>query len=75
MARKQCPITREQFQEHAPILTVTIDGKTYRLRPHDFKTDSFGWRLSDKQDVEIDGVECTVQIGLNITVVGSKLVD
>lgn len=67
-----CPITREQFANEAPAIVVNIGGQTFTLAPREFSTGSMGWNLSDKIRVTIGGKEVTVQIGLNLTVVGSK---
>jgi hypothetical protein len=37
-----------------------------------FSTGSFGWYLNGKTVIEIDGKAVSVQIGMNMTVVGSK---
>ena len=38
----------------------------------EFSTGSFGWYLNGKTVIEIDGKAVSVQIGMNMTVVGSK---
>jgi hypothetical protein len=38
----------------------------------EFSTGSLGWYLNGKTMVEVDGLPVAVQIGLNLTVVGSK---
>ena len=74
MATKtQCPITRDAFRTHAPrTVAITIDGKPLAAEYKEFSTGSMGWFLNGKTTVEINGVPCTVQIGLNLTLVGSK---
>lgn len=37
-----------------------------------FASGSLGWNISDKMDMEIDGVPVKVQVGINITIVNSK---
>ena len=37
-----------------------------------FSTGSFGWYLNGKTAIEVDGKVVSVQIGMNMTVVGSK---
>ncbi len=70
---RTCPVTLEQFRGKAPRgLTVTIDGKPMTADIKEFSTGSFGWFLNGKTVVDVDGVPTTVQIGMNITVVGSK---
>lgn len=70
--KTECPVSREQFTAGAPKVSVTIDGVTYELAPRSFSTGSLGYNLSDKGRVVIDGKACKTQIGLNITLVGSK---
>jgi hypothetical protein len=72
MANSPCPITRQVFREKAKPLTVTIDGRTFDAEVKEFSTGSLGWFLSGKTTVEIDGQRVSVQIGLNLTLVGSK---
>jgi len=38
----------------------------------EFSTGSFGWYLNGKILVPIDGKNVSVQVGMNLTVVGSK---
>ncbi len=40
-----------------------------------FSTGSFGWYMNSKTTVMIDGKAVSVQIGMNLTVVGSKDAD
>ena len=37
-----------------------------------FSTGSLGWYLNRKVDIDVGGVKVPVQIGLNLTIVGSK---
>ena len=73
MAKKTtCPVTRKQFREHAKPLPVKIGDSTFEAQVKQFKPGSFGWYLGGKMTVKIDGHDVTVQIGLNMAVVGSK---
>jgi hypothetical protein len=73
MAKKtSCPITRTQFRGKAKPMTIVINGKDYTAIPKEFSTGSLGWNVNDKVVVEIDGVPVSVQIGMNLTIVGSK---
>jgi len=72
--KKECPITRHQFRnssltttEVAAIVLPKID-----LNKKEFGTGSMGWNATGKAKVMIDGVEVPVQIGLNVTIIGSK---
>ena len=70
--KTKCPISRKQFQEHAKGLDVVIGGQTFRVPTKEFSTGSLGWYLNGKTNLEIDGKDVTIQIGLNLTIVGSK---
>jgi hypothetical protein len=67
-----CPITRAEFHVKAKPVTVTIAGHEHTAEVKEFSTGSLGWYLNGKTVVEIDGVRVPVQIGLNLTIVGSK---
>ena len=73
MAKKStCPVSRKQFREKAQKIEVTINGQKWMVAPKEFSTNSLGWNLNEKLNVEIDGQPVTVQIGLNLIIVGSK---
>ena len=73
MAKKtSCPITRAEFARDAKPVEVQIGDKKYTAVPKEFSTGSLGWNINDKVQIDIDGVPVTVQIGMNLTVVGSK---
>ena len=71
-AKSSLALTREQFRTAAQSVAVTINGREFKVPRKEFSTGSLGWYLSDKMDVTIDGVDVKVQIGLNLTIVGSK---
>jgi len=73
MARKSiCPITRAQFRNQAKPVTVSINDVPMVVPTKEFSTGSFGWYLNGKTTIEIDGKPVQVQLGLNLTVIGSK---
>jgi hypothetical protein len=73
MAKKTtCPITRAQFRAKAKPVKVVIEGKEQEAEVKEFSTGSLGWYLNSKISLVIDGVSVPVQIGLNLTIVGSK---
>lgn len=73
MAKKtSCPVTRSQFREKARPVTVTINNVPLQAEVKEFSTGSFGWYLNSKTTVEVGGIPVSVQIGMNLTVVGSK---
>jgi len=69
---KPCPITRKHFQEHAKPVEVVINGVPMSAGVKEFSTGSLGWYLNGKTTIEVAGKPVTVQIGLNLTIVGSK---
>ncbi|MFO0841836.1 MAG: hypothetical protein U0797_05470 [Gemmataceae bacterium] len=72
MAKKtSCPITREQFRRAKPV-TIQINDQKLIADPKAFSTGSLGWYLNAKVTVEVDGVPVQAQVGLNLTIVGSK---
>lgn len=72
MAKTTCPISRAEFRSHAKPLPITIGDKHYQAVVKEFSTGSLGWNVNDKITLEIDGKMVTVQIGMNLTIVGSK---
>lgn len=73
MAKKTtCPITRQQFRDKAKSVEVVINGEKFTAPPKEFSTNSLGWNVNQKVNVDIDGTPVTVQIGMNMTIVGSK---
>ena len=67
-----CPLTRPEFLEKAKPINVTIDTMALQAPPREFSTGSLGWNLNSKTTMDIGGTPVTVQIGMNITLVGSK---
>jgi hypothetical protein len=72
MAKALPPITREQFRTKAQPLIVVINGKEMTAAVKEFSTGSLGWNINDKLQIEVDGKPVTVQVGLNLTIIGSK---
>ena len=64
--------TRAEVQAKRKPVTVTIGDIPLVVPTKEFSTGSFGWYLNGKTTIEIDGTPVIVQIGLNLTVVGSK---
>ncbi len=67
-----CPVTREEFGEHAQPVMVTIAGAPTVAGVKEFSTGSLGWYVNGKTVIQINGKPVTVQVGLNLTIVGSK---
>ena len=73
MAKKStCPITRAQFREGAKPVKITINGQEMDAPVKFFSTGSLGWYLNQKVNIDVGGRLVPVQIGLNLTIVGSK---
>ena len=73
MAKKTtCPITRDEFRTNAKPVTVTINNVPLQAEVKEFSTGSLGWYLNGKTSIEIGGKVVSVQIGMNLTIVGSK---
>lgn len=72
MAKTSCPITRPQFKAKAKPVPITINGVPMPALVKEFSTGSLGWNLNGKTTIEVDGIPVSVQIGLNLTIVGSK---
>jgi hypothetical protein len=73
MAKKtSCPISRADFRAKAKAVTVNIGDQRLVAEVKEFSTGSLGWYLNGKTTIDIDGTPVSVQIGLNLTIVGSK---
>ena len=72
MAKTACPIDRATFRTNAKPVAVSIDGNTLPAMVKEFSTGSLGWFASSKTTITVNGVPCQVQVGLNLTIVGSK---
>jgi hypothetical protein len=72
MAKSASPVSRAQFLEKAESVKVTINGQEIVADKREFSTGSFGWYYNGKINISVDGKSLSVQVGLNLTVVGSK---
>ena len=74
MAKKtSCPVSRAEFLEKAKPVQVAINDLPPLLAEvKEFSTGSLGWYLNGKTTIDVGGTRVSVQIGLNLTVVGSK---
>ena len=74
MARSKpaLPITRDSFRAEAKPLTVVINGKEFVALAKEFSTGSLGWNINEKLQIEVAGQLVPVQVGLNLTIIGSK---
>jgi hypothetical protein len=72
MAKSPCPVSLSQFLEKAEPVKVTINGQELIAEVKSFSTGSFGWYINGKTTITVDGKPLSIQIGMNMTVVGSK---
>ncbi len=71
--KRVCPISRQEFRDHGMgALTVTIEGVPAQATRKEFSTGSLGWNLNGKTTVIINGKAVDVQVGMNLTIIGSK---
>ncbi|MDZ4817906.1 MAG: hypothetical protein SGJ20_02930 [Planctomycetota bacterium] len=70
--KSSCPITRAEFREHAQAIEVMIAGTPMLVEVKEFSTGSLGWYLNGKTVIKVGEKPVSVQIGLNLTIVGSK---
>ncbi len=67
-----CPVSRAQFRDNAQPVKVIVNGVEMTAEVKEFRTGSFGWYLNSKATIDVGGTPVTVQVGANLTVVGSK---
>jgi len=67
-----CPISREQFLAQAKGVEVVINGQPTLAQVKEFSTGSFGWHHGDKVTIRVGDELVKVQVGLTLTVIGSK---
>ncbi|GDY02901.1 hypothetical protein LBMAG49_22300 [Planctomycetota bacterium] len=72
MAKSPCPLSLVHFIEKAEPLKISINGQDMIAEVKSFSTGSFGWYLNGKTAISVDGKVVSVQIGMNLTIVGSK---
>lgn len=71
-SKASLPITRSQFSTQAKPVPVVINGKEMVAKAKEFSTGSLGWNVNEKMQIEVGGESVTVQVGLNLTIIGSK---
>ena len=72
MAKTSCSITREEFRNQAQPVEVVINGVPLIAEVKEFSTGSLGWYLNAKSVIKVGDKSVTAQIGMNLTIVGSK---
>ena len=66
-------VSRADFLAKAEPIKIDLNGFPLTADPREFSTGSFGWYVNAKAPVVIDGKTVQVQVGMNLTVVGSKV--
>jgi len=72
MAKSSCSVTRAEFTEKATPVEVVINGIPMTVDVKEFSTGSLGWYLTGKTNLKVGEKTVSVQIGMNLTIVGSK---
>lgn len=72
MAKSFCSVTRAEFTEKATPVEVVINGIPMTADVKEFSTGSLGWYLTGKTNLKVGEKTVSVQIGMNLTIVGSK---
>ncbi len=72
MAKTNCSVSRAEFHQAAKPVELTINGVPMQAEVKEFSTGSLGWYLNGKTTIKIGDKNVTVQIGMNMTIVGSK---
>jgi hypothetical protein len=70
--KSSCPISRAEFRDKAKPITVVINNVPLQAEVKEFSTGSLGWYLNGKMSIDVDGKLVSVQIGMNLTIIGSK---
>jgi hypothetical protein len=72
MAKTNCPVSRSEFKTKAKPVSVSINDVPMQAMVKEFSTGSLGWYLNGKTTINVGGTPVAVQIGMNLTIVGSK---
>jgi hypothetical protein len=72
MAKSPCPVSKTQFLDKAEPVKIMIGTQEIIADKREFSTGSFGWYYNGKTTITVDGKPLSIQVGLNLTVVGSK---
>lgn len=72
MAKTLCSLSREEFRKQAQPIEIIINGIPFVADVKEFSTGSLGWYLNGKAALKIGDKTVSAQIGMNLTIVGSK---
>jgi hypothetical protein len=65
-------VSRGEFLAQAKAVEVVINGQPVLAQAKEFSTGSFGWHHGDKVMLKVGDRLVKVQVGLTLTVIGSK---
>lgn len=71
-AKVVCPVSREEFKKSAVSQPVKIGDVPMVAGVKEFGTGSIGWYANGKVVIQVNGKQVPVQVGLTLTVIGSK---
>ena len=71
-SKSSLALTREEFRTTAKPIPVVLGGKEMIAMVKEFSTGSLGWNINDKMLVDVGGKPVMVQVGMNLTIIGSK---
>jgi hypothetical protein len=72
MSQVNGSLTRDFFRQKAQPVTATVGGVPLIAEPKEFSTGSLGWYCGGKLTLNVDGQQVRVQVGVTLTVIGSK---
>ena len=72
MQKTICNIGRQEFNDNAKPIEVVIDGQKLVALPKNFSTGSFGYYLSQKTPVQVNGKAAVATLQVQLVLVGSK---
>ena len=73
-----CPVSRAEFRNEAKPVSITVQSgngvpsAVSSVMPKEFSTGSLGWYISDKGVIYVGDTPVRVQMGITITIIGSK---
>jgi hypothetical protein len=53
-------------------MQIPLGDLSFNLMPDDFRTGSFGWKLNQRSEIQVNGSRVPVMVNINITAIGSK---
>lgn len=72
MGKASLTIDRAEFAHNAQPVELVINGIPMLAQVKEFSTGSLGWFLNAKTSLKVGDKLVPVQVGVNLTIVGSK---